>query len=131
MIKKITLKKHKDDKTPYGIELIMDLHDCNLEGLVNKKKLTEFFVKLCKKIDMKRHGDPLFWEDYSDIPHLRGVSAMQFIETSTIVCHPLPMLKSVYINVFSCKNFDAETALEFCMNFWRAKKESHTVVTRT
>ena len=124
-------KKDKDDISPYGIELIVDLHECDLEGLVNKEKLTEFFVTLCDKIDMKRHGDPLFWEDYSDIPHLNGVSAMQFIETSTIVCHPLPILHSVYINVFSCKNFDVKIALEFCMNFWRAKKEVHTLIERT
>ena len=105
-------KKHKDDVNSYGIELIIDLHDCNLESLVNKGKLTEFFVTLCEKIDMQRHGEPLFWEDYSDIPHLNGVSAMQFIETSTIVCHPLPILKSVYINIFSCKEFDPKVALD-------------------
>lgn len=124
-------KQHKSDPNRYGMELIMDLHDCDLEGLVTREKLTEFFVNLCEKIDMKRHGDPLFWEDTSDIPHLRGVSAMQFIETSTIVCHPLPMLHSVYLNIFSCKDFDEKMALDFCVNFWRAKKEVHTVVPRT
>lgn len=124
-------KQHKDDNQPYGMELVMDLHECDLEGIVNKEKLTEFLVELCDLIDMKRHGDPLFWEDDSDIPHLRGVSVVQFIETSTIVCHPLPMLHSVYLNIFSCKEFDAQKALEFCMKFWRANKEVHTVVTRT
>lgn len=116
---------------PYGMELIIDLHDCVLEGIVTREKLYEFFVTLCEKIDMKRHGDPLYWEDTSDIPHLRGISAMQFIETSTIVCHPLPMLKAVYINIFSCKAFDPAMALAFCMEFWRAKKEVHTIVIRT
>ena len=124
-------KKHNNDIVPYGAELVLDLHDCDLEGLVNKEKLTEFFVKLCEKIDMKRHGEPLFWEDYGDVPHLHGVSAMQFIETSTIVCHPLPMLHSVYVNIFSCKDFDEGAALEFCKDFWRAKREVHTLVIRT
>lgn len=124
-------KQHKEDPTQYGMELIIDLHECDLEGLVTREKLTEFFQTLCKKIDMKRHGEPLFWEDTSDIPHLRGVSAMQFIETSTIVCHPLPMLRSVYLNIFSCKDFDANMALGFCMDFWRAQREVHTVVPRT
>lgn len=124
-------KAHKDDSSAYGVELIMDLHDCDLDGLVTREKLTEFFVTLCEKIDMKRHGEPLFWEDTSDIPHLHGVSAMQFIETSTIVCHPLPILKAVYVNIFSCKDFDPNMALDFCMKFWRAKKEVHTIVTRT
>lgn len=123
--------KNKDNSKPYGMELIIDLHDCDLTGIVNKEKLTEFFVVLCEKIDMKRHGEPLFWEDFSSTPHLHGVSAMQFIETSTIVCHPLPMLNSVYINIFSCKDFNSKVALKFCAEFWRAKKEVHTVINRT
>lgn len=124
-------KTNKNDTNPYGLELIIDLHECDLDGLVNREKLTEFFVRVCKIIDMKRHGGPLFWEDNSDMPHLRGISAMQFIETSTIVCHPLPMLQSVYVNIFSCKDFNNDAALKFCMDFWRAKKEVHTVLIRT
>jgi hypothetical protein len=114
----------------YGLELIMDLKGCDLSDL-SREKLTRFVVELCELIDMKRHGDPVFWEDTSDIPHLRGISAMQFIETSTIVCHPLPMLRAVYLNVFSCKKFDTDVALRWCMDFWGATSESHTVVPRT
>ncbi|HEY4506497.1 MAG TPA: S-adenosylmethionine decarboxylase [Candidatus Paceibacterota bacterium] len=116
-------------KGNYGLELIIDMKGCDLYDL-NKEKLGRFFVELCDLIDMKRHGDPIFWEDHSDIPHLRGTSGIQFIETSNVVCHPLPMLKAVYLNIFSCKEFDTEKALEFCKKFWGAKSENHTVVTR-
>lgn len=115
---------------PYGIELIIDLKGCDLSDL-SRQKLEDFFVTLCQKIDMKRHGEPLFWEDVSGEPHLHGISAIQFIETSNIVCHPLPLLKAVYINVFSCKEFDTTMALQFCKDFWKATSEVHTVVTRT
>ncbi len=75
---------------------------------------------------MKRHGEPLFWEDDSDIPHLHRISAVQFIETSTIVCHPLPLLKAVYVNVFSCKEFDTELAKRYCAEYWNASSLSFT-----
>ena len=104
-------------KGNYGLELIIDLKGCELSDL-SEEKLRRFFVELCDLIKMNRHGEPMFWTDTSDIPHLRGVSGFQFIETSNVVCHPLPMLKAVYINVFSCKEFDTEIALEFCKNFW-------------
>jgi S-adenosylmethionine/arginine decarboxylase-like enzyme len=113
----------------YGLELIIDMKGCDLSDL-NKDKLGRFFVELCDLIEMKRHGDPIFWEDHSDIPHLRGTSGLQFIETSNVVCHPLPMLNAVYLNIFSCKKFDTEKALEFSMKFWGATSENHTVVTR-
>ena len=116
-------------KGNYGLELIIDLHGCDLSDL-GKEKLGKFFIELCDLIKMKRHGKPLFWVDHSDFPHLRGVSGIQFIETSNIVCHPLPMLKATYINIFSCKEFDTKKALGFCKKFWRAKSERHTVITR-
>jgi S-adenosylmethionine/arginine decarboxylase-like enzyme len=116
--------------TNYGLELIIDLKGCDLTGLT-QKLLSRFFIELCDRICMTRHGDPIFWEDWSDIPHLHGVSAIQFIETSNVVCHALPMLRAVYLNVFSCKEFDAEDALAFCKKFWGATSTVHTVIART
>ena len=113
----------------YGLEMIIDLKGCDLSDL-SRKKLRGFFVKLCNLIKMKRHGEPVFWEDHSSIPHLRGVSGFQFIETSNVVCHPLPMLKAVYINIFSCKEFNTKIALSFCKKYWRSTSAIHTVVTR-
>jgi S-adenosylmethionine/arginine decarboxylase-like enzyme len=66
---------------------------------------------------MNRPGDPLFWEDGSNLPHLHGISAVQFIETSNIVCHALPLLKAVYLNLFTCKEFDTDDALGFCKTY--------------
>ena len=87
-------------------------------------------MTICEKIEMTRHGDPLFWEDYSDVPHLNGVSAMQFIETSTIVCHPLPMLNSVYVNIFSCKDFDVRSAVDIALDILEPVHFDETVLTR-
>ena len=87
-------------KGNYGLELIMDLKGCDLSDL-SKEKLARFMIELCDLIKMKRHGEPIFWEDDSNIPHLHGTSAIQLIETSNIVCHPLPLLKAVYLNVFN------------------------------
>lgn len=70
---------------------------------------------------MKRHGEPMFWFDDSDIEHLRGVSAVQFIETSTIVIHSLDILEKVFVNIFSCKPFDHELAAEFTARYFGAQ----------
>ncbi len=122
-------KPHLGYKGNYGLELIMDLKGCDLSDL-SREKLKRFFVELCDLIKMVRHGDPFYWEDTSDIPHLQGISGFQFIETSNVVCHPLPILKAVYLNIFSCKEFDTDEALKFCKDFWGATSENHTVITR-
>ena len=94
----------KNNKTPYGFELIMDLHDCDVSKF-NRENLKNYFIKVCKAIDMVR-CELYFWddigvpiEDRQTSPHTKGTSAVQFILTSTIVVHTLDQLKSVYINV--------------------------------
>lgn len=115
---------------PYGIELIPDLKGCDLSDL-SQEKLTDYFVELCDLIGMVRYGEPVFWEDHSGIPHLHGTSAIQFIQTSNIVAHPLPLLGAVYLNIFSCKPFDTDAAKQFSTSFWRAQSAVYTVVTRS
>jgi S-adenosylmethionine decarboxylase len=118
------------DNKPYGLELILDLKGCGLPDL-SREKLTDYFVRLCDLIQMTRHGEPLFWEDHSALPHLQGISAVQFIETSNVVCHALPLLRAVYLNIFSCREFDTEAAKQFSAAFWGAESVVSTLVPRT
>lgn len=113
----------------YGMELVLDLEGCVGESL-SRPGLSEFLIQICAAIDMRRHGEPMFWEDTSEIPHLHGISAVQFIETSTIVCHPLPMLGKVFINIFSCKEFDVSTATFICQKHFGGVVGKQTIIAR-
>jgi len=71
--------------------------------------------------------DLYFWDDIGlpeeekqTSPHTQGTSAVQFILTSSIVIHALDQLKSVYINVFSCKDFDPKVAEKFSVEWFVA-----------
>lgn len=100
---------------PYGFELIMDLHGCDVSKF-NRESLDGYFEKLCKAIDMKK-CERYFWDDVGlppekrqTSPQTKGSSAVQFILTSSIVIHTLDLLEAVYVNIFSCKEFDREVA---------------------
>lgn len=115
------------EKSPYGFELILDLHGCD-NSKFNRSSLKNYFVKLCKAIDMKR-CKLYFWDDVGvpekekqTSPHTKGTSAVQFILTSTIVIHTLDLLNAVYINIFSCKPFDKEIAEELTKKWFNAEK---------
>ena len=110
---------------PYGFELIMDLHGCDVSKF-NRKSLDEYFEKLCKAIDMQK-CERYFWDDVGlpeeekqTSPHTKGSSAVQFILTSTIVVHTLDLLKAVYINIFSCKPFDEIVAEKITKDWFGA-----------
>jgi S-adenosylmethionine/arginine decarboxylase-like enzyme len=110
----------------YGNELILDLHKCNPDTF-NRKDIKMYFKKLCDLIEMERcklswwddHGLPP--EECQTEPHLKGTTAVQFIMTSNIVIHSLDLLGAVYINIFSCKEFDPKVAAEFTEKWFQGE----------
>ena len=112
---------------PYGYELILDLHGCDVSTF-NRKSLKSFFKNLCKEIKMTR-CELHFWDDVGvpveeqqTSPHTKGTSAVQFILTSTIVVHTLDLLGAVYINIFSCKEYDKDKAEKMTKEWFKAKE---------
>ena len=119
----------------YGKELILDIHNCNSDTF-NRKSIRNYFKKLCDLIDMER-CKLAWWDDYGvppedqqTEPHLKGTSAIQFILTSNITIHTLDILKSVYINIFSCKDFDVQKAEDFTKEWFKGKVVNSLLVER-
>lgn len=120
-------------KKPYGFELIIDLHKCNVSTF-NRESLDAYFVKLCKAIKMQK-CERYFWDDVGlpeeqkqTSPHTKGSSAVQFILTSSIVIHTLDLLEAAYINIFSCKAYNQELALKITKEWFGAKEcNSHFI----
>lgn len=119
----------------YGKELVLDLHECDADGFT-RRSIELFFIGLCELIDMER--EVLHFWDYVDHPkeyenapdHLKGTSAIQFISTSNITLHSLDVLKRVYINIFSCKDFDENSAMEFSKNWFKGRVVNSKVIRR-
>jgi S-adenosylmethionine/arginine decarboxylase-like enzyme len=117
-------------KAIYGKELILDLKDCNPEIIGSKEKILEYIDQLCKLIEMKPYGPPLierfgFGKDFT-----AGYSVVQLIETSSITGHFSELWNTAYINIFSCKFFNAKKAREFSQNFFQAKTIENRVLIR-
>lgn len=109
----------------YGMELVLDLHDCD-HTLFNRPDLKRFFKELLNTLDME--AGPLHFWDYLDNPqykdgappHMKGTTAVQFIFTSNITIHTLDDLRRVYVNIFSCREFDVQEAVEYTTRFFGA-----------
>ena len=114
----------------YGMELILDLSGCDPE-LFTKVKLTEYFIEACKIAKMERHGDPMFWKDFESVePHMKGISAVQFIKTSNITIHTLTLRCQVLINFFTCKDFDTDAVTEYSSKFFKGHPKYYQTVVR-
>lgn len=118
----------------YGFELILDLHKCNIKTFT-RSSITLYFTQLCKVINMDLEQIH-FWDDVNvpvgerqTSPKTVGTSAVAFILTSTIVIHTLDKLQNVFINIFSCKPFNADTA-QHCTETWFRGKISNSWLVR-
>ena len=98
----------------------IDLHGCDKSLLNVEGPLKAFPKKLCKVIKMVPHGKTII--DRFAEGELEGYSAMQFIETSSITVHLDEFTDQAFIDICSCKEFNAKSAEKFAKEYFRAKR---------
>lgn len=131
----IALEYLDNNMKSYGKELILDLHGCDASTF-DRKSIRNFFKELCSLIGMER-CKLCWWDDYGvppeeqeTEPHMKGTTAVQFISTSDIVIHTLDLLQSVYLNIFSCREFDTDVAARFSAKWFRGEIVNSHVIER-
>lgn len=118
----------KNKKKIYGLELILEVFDCDLKYLTSKEKIQEYLVKTSKIIKLERYGSPQIQRFMGGGGWDMGYSFFQFLTTSSITGHCLELEKLVFINVFSCSIFDPKKARDFTKKFFRAKKVNSKLI---
>lgn len=106
----------------WGQLTTIDLGDCDKIRLADLAALRIFLAGLCSAIEMQAHGAPLV-ERFGE-GSLHGNSGIQFIKTSSITVHCDEQGGGCYIDLFSCKQFDAKKAERYSAEFWGAKTSS-------
>lgn len=121
--------------TYYGKEVILDIHNCDTSTFT-RKSIRRYFVEVCSLIEMER-CKLCWWDDYvvppeeqETEPHLKGTTAIQFISTSNITIHTLDLMKRVYLNIFSCKDFDENVVREISEKWFKGEVVSCHVIER-
>ncbi len=112
----------------YGKELIIDLHDCDQERM-NRRELKKYFEVICEMTGVtpckRTFWDYHWWPawvckffGWSDNDRIWGTSVVQFIMTSNITVHTIYNMKQVYVNVFSCDDFDSKMVTKVTRMFF-------------
>lgn len=114
----------------FGVELILDLYDCDPASIRSARKLREFVDQMCRLLQMKKFGKTLTPYFGLNAPHTAGYSLLQFIETSSITGHFSELTNTAYLNIFSCRPFDAKMAETFSKTYFGAKRVRRRLVQR-
>jgi len=130
----------------YGMELILDIHGCD-SSKFNRKDIKLYYWKLCDLIGVEQ-GDLNFWDYHGfwrnlwwrmfypdelkeNAPsHVKGTTAVQFILTSSITIHALDDLENLYVNLFSCDDFDPQIVRDFTLRYFGGEIVNDKTVAR-
>lgn len=115
------MQKNKKKKI-YGLELILELFDCNLKAISSKNKIREFINQTCQITKMRKYGPPSIKRFKGGGYFGQGFSFFQFITSSSISGHFLEKERIAFINIFSCDLFNPKKVSKFTKEFFGAKR---------
>ena len=122
-------KQEFDDMKAWGIQSSLDIHHCDPGLIRDADAIKEFVIQLCELIEMKRFGDPVIVH-FGEDERVAGFSMTQLIETSLISAHFANQTNNVYLDIFSCKYYEPETAVQFAKNYFKGTDYNLNVILR-
>ena len=94
------------------MHLIIDGYDGDVDKMWDQELVRSFLIDYPDSLGMTRITEPNVLEYNGPIEEDAGVSGFVIIAESHISIHTFPHRRYVNIDIFSCKSFDDELALE-------------------
>lgn len=114
----------------WGYHLTLDCSNCNRNNIKDEQHVKDFVKELMARIDMKPIGDTRVEYTAAEFPDKAGFTAVQIIVTSTIVAHFIDSTGDLYLDVFSCKQFDIETVVKTVDEYFTPENTRVNFLTR-
>jgi len=117
--------REKEKSTPemFGPHLTLDLSECNPEKLSDLSYIYNLLDELPDVIDMHKITAPyVFVYKPKGNPTEWGISGFVIIAESHISIHTFPDNKHAFMDIFSCKQFDIHTAVNYITSKLEAQK---------
>jgi len=108
--------------TYWGYHLMVDCGGCNLDAITDKQLVVQFVKELVDAIDMIAVGDPWVERTAIGVPDKEGFSLYQLIVTSNISAHFVDASRQIYLDVFSCKEFEQETVKQVVKKYFSPRR---------
>ncbi|HEU5439764.1 MAG TPA: adenosylmethionine decarboxylase [Ktedonobacterales bacterium] len=114
----------------FGPHLIIDGTRCDTKKLADRTIVEQVLNDYPAAIGMTKIGGPYMFEYQAPDPAYSGVSGIVVIAESHIAIHTFPELDYFTMDVFSCKNFDHELAIDYIKNAFDVQEMDRMLVQR-
>ena len=113
-------------KEVWGKHAVVDASGCDYNAIRNIKWIEEFVDELIEKSKMQKWGKMFYMDlentDETTLNDTAGFSVCQFITTSNITIHFANVSKSMYLDFFSCKDFDEQIVIDLVNKYFSPNK---------
>ena len=106
----------------------MDVAGCAPMTIRCSNNIYRFTKDLVQKIDMVAYGEPQIV--MFGTGNKKGYTLVQLIETSNICAHFVEETNDMYLDVFSCKDFDEHVVAGLVADYFGAQNVESRVVLR-
>jgi S-adenosylmethionine decarboxylase len=114
----------------FGPHLIIDGSRCDTRKLADRNLVEQVLTDYPAAIGMTKIGGPYMFEYQAPDPAYSGVSGLVVIAESHIAIHTFPELDYFTMDIFSCKNFDHEKAIEYIREAFDVEEMDRMLVQR-
>jgi S-adenosylmethionine decarboxylase len=112
----------------WGYHLILDCSHCEESAIRDYDTIYNFTKQLVKDIDMVAYGEPQIVNFGSG--NKAGYTLVQLIETSNICAHFVNEDNTMYLDVFSCKEYDDQVVIDLVKKYFGAAQIRPSYLTR-
>jgi S-adenosylmethionine decarboxylase len=113
----------------FGPHLIVEAYGCPKDSISDLTKVSDFLDALPTQLDMTKIMPPYVFKYSGAVPDDWGVSGVVLIAESHISVHTFPDKGFVTLDIFSCREFDVESAIEnFCGYFKPERIEQQLIM---
>jgi S-adenosylmethionine decarboxylase len=105
---------------PWGYHLAVNAARCCPRSIRNAQHITSFSHALVNRIRMVPFGDPQVV--HFGIDNKAGYTLVQLIQTSNICAHFVEESNDIYLDVFSCKDFDAADVRAIVSDYFKPER---------
>jgi S-adenosylmethionine decarboxylase len=114
--------------TYWGYHLIIDAAKCCPDAIRSSQTIHKFTTTLVNSIDMVAYGEPQIV--HFGTGNKAGYTLVQLIETSNICAHFVEETNDMYLDVFSCKQFENADVFRVLNSFFKPRYVRSEFLTR-
>lgn len=105
----------------WGLSCSFDFNGANKEKISDPDVVKRYIKELCDEINMKMYGETWIEKFASHDERLFGITVLQAIETSSITAHFAENVGEIFLDVFSCADYDPNLVLRFTIKFFECQ----------